>query len=162
MLLGAVDGAGHGPLAEAAADALVLCCAEDPGAPMEELILRGHLRLRGTRGAVVSLAHITPGALVWSGVGNVAGAIFRADGTREGLIPRAGVVGHRLGPLRVVGRALLPGDLLAFATDGVHPGFSLPRGFSREPAVVAAGILAAHARFDDDALVVAALAGTSP
>jgi hypothetical protein len=98
--------------------------------------------------------------MIWTGIGNVAGTLFRAAWNarpaRETLLLRGGVVGYSLPQPRIAMLSVEPGDTLIFATDGVAVGFmhgSMQAGSVRD---VAAGILLRHGREHDDALVLAA------
>ena len=129
ILIAAVDGNGHG--AEAAAAAKIAAATleafvrESPIA----LVLRCHEQLKGTRGAVMTLAfvHLRDRTLTWLGVGNVEAVLFRAaretSTAPDRALLRAGVVGYRLPPLRAEILPLKPFDTLIIATDGIKPGF---------------------------------------
>ncbi len=161
VLIAAVDGAGHGPeaavAAQIAADTLAANAAEPPIA----LLLRCHEQLKGTRGAVMTVAfvHRRDRTLTWLGVGNVEAALFRDDGaatTPERALLRNGVLGYLLPPVRAEVLPLKPLDTLIIVTDGIQPTFAdeLPPG--HDVQAVADGILARHQNPNDDALVVVA------
>jgi serine phosphatase RsbU (regulator of sigma subunit) len=160
LLVGAVDGLGHGPEAAAAARAAAAALQHCAGQPIEEAMRRCHEALRRTRGAALSLAtlDLARGTLVWLGVGNVDGVLFRANRmatpAKESLLQRGGVVGFQLPPLRANVHDLSPGDTLVLATDGIGSRFA-------EETVTGAGlqetaetILARHGKPTDDALVL--------
>jgi negative regulator of sigma-B (phosphoserine phosphatase) len=161
-LVAVIDGLGHGPeAAEAAEKAIEVMrhCAQEP---VTEIILRCHAELRKTRGAVISLAsfHIGMRTMTWLGVGNVEGFLFRAglggSGVRESLLLRGGVVGYQLPPLRSVSLPVLPGDILAFATDGISGGFGDRLPLDRSPQQIASEILRLYNKETDDALILVA------
>ena len=88
ILIAAVDGTGHG--AEAAAAAKIAAATLEAHAwesPIA-LLLRCHDELKGTRGAVMTLAfiHLRDRTLTWLGVGNVEAVLFhgRAMSQRAG------------------------------------------------------------------------------
>src|SRR5262245_51541627 len=99
FLLAAVDGVGHGAEAASVAAACVSVLAANAWAPVGELIHRCHEKLRGTRGATLSLASFETGRgeMSWAGVGNVAGVCIHADAAarprEEALLARAGLLG---------------------------------------------------------------------
>jgi len=157
-----VDGLGHGPAAAVAARrALDLLSAPDVGDPLATL-RRCHEGLKATRGVVLTVAWVdaSSDAMTWLAVGNVQGVLVHARGkggtTRQPLMGSSGVLGHRLPPLRVAHSAIVPGDLIVLATDGIRPDFAdrLEPGDSLQQ--VADTILASHRTGADDALVLAA------
>src|SRR5439155_159371 len=79
VLIGVVDGLGHGEEAAAASDRAVQTLRTHAGEPEEMLVRHCHDALRGTRGAVMSLVSIRPvdGSMSWIGVGNVEAIIAR-------------------------------------------------------------------------------------
>lgn len=156
LLVAVIDGLGHGPKAALAARLAVETLRQHAQTNLIELINRCHQALTGTRGAVISLAAIHTGstAMNWLGVGNVAGLLARSDGTRRHMVLRGGVVGYHLPPLRVFSEALLPGDTLIFATDGIRSSFTQDVPASLPPQALAEAILANHSRQTDDATVV--------
>lgn len=56
VLVAVIDGAGHGPAAARASQAAARQLAEHPDGSLERLVARCHEALRGTRGAVMTLA----------------------------------------------------------------------------------------------------------
>ena len=106
FLAAVVDGLGHGPEAAAASRTAVAALCRDPDAPVEDLVHRCHKDLAKTRGAVISLVSfsVESGLMTWLAVGNVEGVLYRADPAmvppKESLLPRGGVVGYQMPPLR--------------------------------------------------------------
>ena len=72
-----VDGLGHGPLAATAAHAALRTFEAASPNPSADLMEKIHAALRTTRGAAASVAQLQndPQAVVFIGVGNVAGAV---------------------------------------------------------------------------------------
>ena len=161
VLLGAVDGLGHGAAAAAAARAAVALLEAHPAEPVVDLVQRCHAALATTRGVVMSLAsyHAPARTLTWIAVGNVEGIVVRADSSasppRQTLLLRGGVVGYQLPELHASVVAVSPGDTLVFATDGVHGDFGLHLDPDDPPRRMADRILAEHGQKSDDALVLA-------
>lgn len=163
-LLAVVDGLGHG--AEAAAAARLACSVlgAHPKESVVSLVRRCHWILRGTRGAVMSLASIDSGQarLKWVGVGDVRGFLVRADPQAapayEALLARRGLVGAQLPALSAADLPLDPGDTLIFLTDGIEPGEDWGRELTSNPTPQSAAerLLARYARSTDDALVLVA------
>jgi serine phosphatase RsbU (regulator of sigma subunit) len=162
MLVGVVDGLGHGKQAAIAARAAIETLELRADLPLAALIQYCHEELHHTRGAALSLAsfHTDDNSMSWLGVGNVAGILFRAHETgataREALLTRGGVVGYRLPPPYVKTLTLRPGDTLIFATDGIHSDFSRERPADDSPKGAADDILARYGKMTDDALVLVA------
>lgn len=159
VLVGVIDGAGHGALAEEAALLAVRTLEARPELPVDELIRRCHAALREARGAVISLVSIRGYVASWIGIGNVEGVIVRAaGGALEVLVLRGGIVGQNLPTLLSSTVRLGPGDTLVLVTDGVRHGFGdEARRFPGLPVgMVASAILASHRRGSDDALVLVA------
>jgi hypothetical protein len=157
-LVAVVDGLGHGPGAAEAARAAVAVLDAHAGEPPSRLLRRCHETLRGTRGAVLSLAAFNSGTMAWVGVGNVDGVLVRAQpggGPAERLLVRSGLVGHHLPALEPSRLAVWCGDTLILATDGVDSGFDRALRPGRVDAT-AERILAGYAKATDDALVVVA------
>ena len=163
VLVGAVDGLGHGDEAAAAAKAAVAVLRGEPDAPVIGLLRRCHEALVETRGVVMSLASFSArnGTMEWIGVGNVEGLLLRADAAanppRESLLLRGGVVGFSLPPLAASVIPVARGDTLVLATDGIRRGFADRLGVAEPPQQLADQILAQHAKRTDDALVMVAV-----
>jgi serine/threonine protein phosphatase PrpC len=160
ILVGVVDGLGHGAEAAAAADRAVETIEHHAAETLITLAQRCHVALSGTRGVVMSLARFHPRdeTLVWLGVGNVEGVLLRSHNhdhpIREPLLVRGGVIGDRLPPLMASLVPVAKGDLLVLATDGINSNFERAIVRTDPPQVIADKILAAHAKGNDDALVV--------
>lgn len=160
VLLGVIDGLGHGPEAEIAAARAREFVAGQAGADVAAVVEKAHVHLRGTRGVTLSLARLDGRAnrMSWVGVGNVEASLFKPGppAKRETMAPRGGVVGYSLPRLAPRVLPLGPGDVLLMATDGVRPGYAtaVPPG---ETAIQAAQALVTnYARPTDDCLVLVA------
>jgi negative regulator of sigma-B (phosphoserine phosphatase) len=160
-LVAVIDGLGHGDAAADAADAadevLRAFAAEEP----QRLLERCHATLRGTRGAVMTLAwfDLVARRLCWAGVGNVEARLIRAaegPGARHlGPVILGGVVGFQIpAALRTSDVDLEPGDAVAFATDGVAADFSAVLDPALAPQAQAERVLREHGKGTDDALAV--------
>jgi phosphoserine phosphatase RsbX len=161
-LVAAVDGLGHGPDAAIAARRAVDVLEAHACEPIASLLHRCHEALRGTRGAVLTLASFAADrpVLSWVGVGNVEGTLIRADPEterpRESVFLVGGVAGHKLPTLRPVELLLAAGDTLVLATDGVRAGHAEALDPASPPGRAAQCILDRYARGNDDALVLVA------
>lgn len=159
ILIGALDGVGHGPAAADAVRIATELLRADPSAPPESLLSACHEALRGTRGAVGSLASVRDGGgMSWAGVGDVHAVVVRRGSMHriETLATAGGVLGHTLPKARASGLRLALGDAMVFATDGVSPD-SVPMLDPEAGAELNARlILEKGASHRDDALVLVA------
>jgi serine phosphatase RsbU (regulator of sigma subunit) len=157
VLLAVVDGIGHGPEAAAASAAARRVLLTLSSAHPTELFSACHTALRETRGAVMSLASIRQGTMIWAGVGNVGGVLLTSArrGSPHILTSRGGVLGQVLPRLYATEISVQAGDTLIFATDGVARQ-SLRLGDHLSPQAEADRILAAACNGNDDALVLVA------
>ncbi len=164
-LVAVVDGLGHGELAAVPAETAIEVLERHAREPVVTLIQRCHERLRGTRGAVMSLASFreADGTMTWLGVGNVVGVLLRADPgavpRQEYLSLRGGVVGDQLPRLDASVIPVTRGDTLILASDGVRRDFIGSLRLGESPQRVADRILAEFAPGTDDALVLVARYG---
>lgn len=162
VLLGAIDGLGHGDEAAAAADRAAVILGQHTAESVITLTRRCHEGLQGTRGVVMTLVRISPAdeTLTWLGVGNVEAILIRGGNdllaSRESVLLRGGVVGYQLPPLSAGVHALTPGDSLILATDGIRPEFQREISLDATPQTLADRILAQFHRDTDDALVLVA------
>lgn len=160
LLVGVIDGLGHGPEAAAAAERAAQVLAAAPEDPLPELIRRCHVALTGQRGVVVALAvfRLADSTMTWAGVGNIEGVLVRATngGTpvRMGLVTRGGIVGSDLPEVRPQQVPLVVNDLIAFATDGVGREFIAALAPGRPVQPLAEELLARFGKGTDDALVL--------
>ena len=174
VLVGVVDGLGHGAEAAAAARAAVATLRAHAGEAVLPLLQRCHRALVGTRGVVMSLAFFQggDGSMTWIGVGNVECVLLYTDPAarparparpaRTSLVTRGGIVGSQLPQLRAEVISLAPGDTLLVATDGIRDGFADGLSTETPPQQLADQILARCGKGTDDALVLVAryLGGT--
>lgn len=154
-----VDGLGHGPDAELAAQTALSHVrsqlASRPDRPIEELMQGCHRALAGTRGAAVALCRLEPdrGRMLFCGVGNVG---MRSHPDHRGLgISLPGVVGYRMRRVRVFESELCAGDLVTIFTDGISSRFPLGALASLPVEELVARVEAEHGKAHDDATLVA-------
>jgi len=164
MLLGVLDGLGHGREAHESASIAASTLEAHPSEDLASLFARCHERLRAARGVVMSLAsfRFAEKSLFWGGVGNVEGRLVRrGDGRRcETLLLRAGVVGVQIPFFEAQALPLGPGDLLLLHTDGIgsHPAETMT-SFTLPAQEIANRILQRHQKGTDDALALVARYG---
>jgi len=161
-LIAVIDGIGHGAQAAAAAKEACSTLESNVKENVIALIARCHERLKGTRGAAMSLASFAfkDALLTWLAVGNVHGILLPAGSTwsdkEESLLQRPGVVGSQLPRLQAAVLPVSSGDTVVFATDGIEGNFDRTSIRSQPPQKAAELILARHAKRNDDALILIA------
>jgi phosphoserine phosphatase RsbX len=162
VLVAAIDGLGHGPEAAVAARSAAQALERQPDQPVMDLLGRCHESLRGTRGAVITLASfdVRSATMSWLGVGNIEGTLLRADPgngrPRESVMLVGGVPGHQLPTVRPNQLPVSPGDTLVLATDGVRGGYLDLVDRNDPPQPLADQLLAEYGKATDDALVLVA------
>lgn len=162
VLVGVLDGLGHGAGASEAARLASETLIEHAKESLVPLISRCHERLRSGRGVVMSLASFLTrqGLMSWAGIGNVEGLLLRGDrpAQRAGefLLVRPGVVGVRMGFPRAAVLPVRPGDTLVFSTDGIRGDFAHRVARTLPAQKIADQILLHHSKGTDDALVMVA------
>ena len=162
VLLGVIDGLGHGRHAALAANRAAEVLAENPAEPLDVLILLCHRALLDTRGAAITLALVTFGdpGLRWLGVGNVAACLVRVgpgNPTPVGAPLHGGIVGYRLPTgLDAQNSPIQAGDMLLLGTDGLRGDFADDVRPPRAPGQLAEDVLTRSARGTDDALILVA------
>lgn len=164
LLVGVVDGLGHGPEAHEAADRTMELMRERPRLPLERILEHCDTGLQGTRGAALGLARLerSSGALSHVCVGNVATLVCR-PGRVDALACSPGVLGiSRQRPRTFLNASTLrPGELLVLHTDGLSSRTTVEDAalLRRHPLVVAHELMRRFAKNHDDALVLVARAG---
>lgn len=162
-VLAVIDGLGHGPKAAAASEVMVGVVREHRHESPERLLLLAHRSLAGTRGvtATIAVIDVTLGHMTWLGVGNVNGALVRADSRARprthGVFLCRGVLGHQLPSLHhpeVL--ELRRGDCIVINTDGVQGDVATAAQAQTPVDRIAHAILDKGAMANDDALVLVA------
>ncbi|HVW07830.1 MAG TPA: SpoIIE family protein phosphatase [Bryobacteraceae bacterium] len=162
VLVAAVDGSGHGREAANAARIAITTLKEHAGEGIAALLRRCHLKLKGTRGAVMSLASFDGerNEMKWLGVGNVSGLLVRRRDRpgipRKGILLKGGVLGYRLPALEPQTIPVFRGDTVALATDGICPDFAEELDTDTPPETLAARLCARYATGRDDGMMLVA------
>ena len=160
VLVGAIDGLGHGKEASHAAGIAVATLTENSSDDIVSLVRLCHEELMRTRGAVMSIAlfNIPDDTMRWMGVGNVDGLLLRsnrnAKPNHESLFLSGGVIGYQLPTLRSSITPVSRGDTLIFSTDGVRSGFAHELDMKDSPQRIAESIITNFSRKTDDALAI--------
>ena len=154
-----VDGLGHGPSAASAADEATAAFDREPFVELASLINSTHVRMQGTRGGAIAIAHLDADrqSIKYVGVGNISGHLRSGDGqSRKGLVSHNGTVGVLLRRVQHFDYAYQPGGLLVMHSDGVQSRWSLdlyPGLSQRHPAVIAGVLQRDFTRGRDDVTV---------
>jgi negative regulator of sigma-B (phosphoserine phosphatase) len=151
-----VDGLGHGARAAEAAQACIGFVEKNGDMPMAELFSHLHRELLKTRGAVASIARITPGdaKVEFAGVGNITAVLFRpkaASVRHVHPLTVPGVLGSAFRSVRVQDFPFNLGDMMIMHSDGIRPSFDLSRLAPMTAQEAADDIMKAHAKSTDDA-----------
>jgi hypothetical protein len=161
-IIGVIDGLGHGPEAARAAQAAAAIIEAFDHEPVGAVMARCHEKLRGTRGAAITLVAFDAvrRQLDWLGAGNVAAVVLHPDvagkSWREELFMRGGMAGVRMPSMAASNVEIRGGDIVAIATDGVQLGFIDGVTHGLPPQRLAERLLADYQTARDDALVVVA------
>ncbi len=130
ILIGVIDGLGHGVEAATAAQLAVKTIDAHAEESIIAIARACHEKLRNTRGAVMALASLNSKdeTVTWLSIGNVDGLLIRMDPNAspayENIFMRPGVVGYRLPPLFASVFSIGKNDLLVFSTDGINVDYS--------------------------------------
>jgi phosphoserine phosphatase RsbX len=159
-LVAVLDGLGHGDAAADASDIAAEVIRRNRSAPPAELLQRCHTALHKTRGVVMTLAwfDLDRHEMSWAGVGNVEARLVRGAATygdrHDSALVLGGVVGYNLPTIRPATMDLLPGDAVAFATDGIEADYSVSLAPGVPAQKLAERIYERHGKGTDDALAV--------
>ncbi len=119
LLLGVVDGLGHGVEAARAAQLACAKMRETPEADPLTLMHECHAALRQSRGAAVAILRVgRDGDGTFCGVGNVE--VRTLVGVPLSLFSMAGIVGHHMRRAREMKFQIRSGELHCLLTDGVQ------------------------------------------
>jgi hypothetical protein len=158
LLVGVVDGLGHGPMAAVAARAALQAFDDaNEGAPAP-MLQHMHAALHGTRGAAGAVARldIATGTLLFAGAGNIAGRLLSGVEDRS-LLSQHGTLGLQVRRLQDIAYPWAEHTLLVLHSDGITSRWNLAGDtglLQSEPEVIAGWILRDHCRGRDDATVV--------
>jgi anti-sigma regulatory factor (Ser/Thr protein kinase) len=158
LLVGVIDGLGHGPLAQKAALAARDYVERHFDLPMSQIFLGVDRACRGTRGCVMALARIDweRESIVCASVGNIEHRVFPPSRTNHFEV-RRGIIGLNA-PKPIVKESPWPnGNLLALYSDGIRHHWTWDDfpGLPVNPASeVAQTLLRRLGKDDDDATIV--------
>jgi anti-sigma regulatory factor (Ser/Thr protein kinase) len=154
-----VDGSGHGPEANRAAQVAIELFVDRANEDCVRLVERMHQALMPTRGAAIGIARIDAGAKLvrFVGVGNIAATMVSGDTVRR-MVSHNGTVGHIAPRIREFTYPFVENPLVVLHSDGLttkwdfqaYPGLS-----AQHPSLIAGLLFRDHRRGRDDASVVA-------
>jgi anti-sigma regulatory factor (Ser/Thr protein kinase) len=160
LLVGLVDGLGHGPPAREASSAAANVLRQSAGADLDRIVRDCHDALRGTRRGVVALGSLNePDPRLRAVVlGDVNVQIAGPQVSRR-VTGRSFVLGSpgQLPKLNIEERAVGPRDVLILFTDGISARADLAADLDllrEHPIVIAHQVVERYARDNDDALVL--------
>ncbi len=152
LLVGVIDGLGHGEHAQRAAVAAQMYVRRHSAMPLAKIFSGVDRACRGTRGVVMSLARLDGSCLTFAGVGNVQGLVMGGQGVPH-LISRRDILGTHEPQVQVDRFEWHAGWALVLHSDGVRS-----QGMDdsmREPAqTIARRLIHERSTEDDDATVV--------
>jgi len=158
MLVGLIDGLGHGPLANCAARAAQGYVDSHFDLPLDQIFRGAGRACRATRGVVMALARFDwgRGRLAFASVGNIEVRVFPLSRPFKFSI-RRGVIGNNAPSAVVTDHPWPPGHVLVLHSDGLATHWSwkdFPGLTDRPAPAMAQELLCALAKEDDDATVV--------
>lgn len=155
-----VDGSGSGARAAEVAE---ICLAElraTPATGFEASFARCHSRLAQGRGAALGLVHLdrAQAVLTWAAVGDVHGLLLPdlmdQDSGRASMLQSPGTLGIHYHGILPQTLPLRPGHMIILSTDGIRRDYvARPRPMG-PVSEVAERLLLAHAKRDDDSLIL--------
>lgn len=154
-----VDGLGHGPLAAEPAQRAVRIFQECGHDELENILIRIHDGLRGTRGAAVGIARILPAKreLQFIGVGNISGSILNPQGSSKSVMSFAGIVGQEMRKAKIMNYAWPEMSQLVMHSDGLQSQWDAslyPRSLRADAPLLAGTLYRDFNRRRDDVTVV--------
>ncbi len=158
-LAAVIDGLGHGLGAhQATQEALHVLDDWDMDDSLDALVFAVHERLRGTRGAVMSVAMIDHAhdRLTFAGVGNIQVRAFDTHAPVH-LISVNGTLGARLAKVPVWSHTWSKGATLIMSSDGLSASWDInayPQLLAHDPQLAAAVLMRDFSRITDDATVL--------
>jgi anti-sigma regulatory factor (Ser/Thr protein kinase) len=152
------DGLGHGVSAHEASMEAGKIFVDEKSSNPGEMLDSIHHGIRATRGAAVAVASIDCEARLvrYSGIGNIAGAIFQGDFSRS-LISHNGIVGHQSPKVQEFTYEWPASGMLVMNSDGLVTNWRLnpyPGLAQKDPALVAAVLYRDFSRGRDDVAIL--------
>jgi anti-sigma regulatory factor (Ser/Thr protein kinase) len=161
LTVAVADGLGHGMGAYDAAREAIKTFGADPETAPRDTLERVHAALKRTRGAAVAVLalDVERGVARYSGLGNIAGAVVRADGSRQNFVSQNGIAGHTAPRLQEFHYPIPARSIVVLHSDGLGTQWSLSayNGLAAShPSLIAGVLYRDFARRRDDVTVVVA------
>jgi len=152
-----IDGLGHGPKAEAAAQAAIASLEPQATKSFQKIFSDADEALRSTRGVAMGVARIdeSSGLLTYAGIGNTR--IVFGKQRMKSFYSSPGIVGGGYGHLDEEQHRLMDGDMVLMYTDGLTTEINFgayDTALHANPARLAERILHDASRGTDDAGVL--------
>jgi anti-sigma regulatory factor (Ser/Thr protein kinase) len=153
-----VDGSGHGEHAARAADIAVVAFRANTDDDCTHLGERIHRALASTRGAAIGIARVDASEKLvrFIGVGNIAAAVFGADGTVRRMVSHNGTAGHVAPRIREFTYPFSGDVTILLHSDGLSAKWDMaayPGLATSHPSLIAGILFRDHRRARDDASV---------
>lgn len=158
LLILAVDGLGHGPLAAEAAQRAVEIFQKNLRLSIDNIIFNIHQGLKSTRGAALILVCLDPEikTITYAGVGNLCGKLITKDGYK-GFVSHNGTVGYEPIKIKSYETSWSSSDIIILNSDGIKTNITLPnldQITNHTCTTIAALIYKENKRGNDDATVL--------
>ena len=158
VLIGVIDGLGHGPMASQASKVALQYIKKNFDQPLNQIIRGLHLACTHSRGIVAALArfNLLNREILYAGVGNIEARTF-GNKLNESFISRRGIIGHTLPTIRVIKHIWEPGFVLIMYSDGIKSGWTwneFAHLYSKTARSIAFQMLENLAKNNDDATIV--------
>jgi hypothetical protein len=157
-VVGVVDGLGHGPSAREASDRAVQTLHENAASEPDRIVIACHEALRGTRGAVMTVARIEDPDVFVAAVGNVSAHLYGRGRARR--VGGTSFVLGSPGAIRKQTVEALPIDdrgVLILFSDGLTTRTDLEEDLDllrEHPVVIAQRLVERFGRDNDDAIAL--------
>lgn len=152
------DGLGHGVFANEASMEAGRIFVEEKSSTPSQMLDSMNRSLRSTRGAAVAVASIDCEARLvrYSGIGNIAGAVFQGEFSRS-LISHNGIVGHHSPRVQEFTYEWPASGVLVMNSDGLVTNWRInqyPGLMQKDPALMAAVLYRDFSRGRDDVAIL--------
>lgn len=158
ILVGAIDGVGHGRLAHRAAQTARAYIARHEDRPLGDLFVGVGRACRATRGVVMALARIdwVKKQMTFASVGNIESRLMsRREGRR--FVVRRGILGLNAPSPLITEHPWPSGEVLVLHSDGLSSQWhfdDFPGLWNSQPDGIARRLLSKLGRLSDDATVI--------
>lgn len=158
LVLMAVDGLGHGPVAAEAAQEAERVFTQNHALAPEAILPLLHAALKKTRGAAVAIAEMDSArrSIAYAGAGNISGVIVERSGAQKSMVSHNGTVGFEMRKVQQFQYPWPDGATVILHTDGLTSHVKLDQYnglLARHPVLIAGVLYRDFSRQRDDATV---------